>query len=52
MNSFSTAVLVSLCMQAQSLQLCLTLSDPMDYSPPGSSVGWFFWSGPGSLMHL
>ena len=24
--------------RAQSLQLCLTLCDPMDYSPPGSSV--------------
>ena len=27
-----------LCVQAQSLQLCLTLCDPMDYNPPGSSV--------------
>ena len=26
------------CMCALSLQLCLTLSDPMDCSPPGSSV--------------
>ena len=25
-------------MCANSLQLCLTLCDPMDYSPPGSSV--------------
>ena len=25
-------------MHAKSLQLCLTLCDPMDYSPPGSSV--------------
>ena len=25
-------------MPAQALQLCLTLCDPMDYSPPGSSV--------------
>ena len=24
--------------RAQSLQLCLTLCDPMDYSPPGSTV--------------
>ena len=23
---------------AESLQLCVTLGDPMDYSPPGSSV--------------
>ena len=29
---------VSLCMHAKPLQLCPTLSDPMDYSPPGSSV--------------
>ena len=26
------------CMRAKSLQLCLTLGDPMDCSPPGSSV--------------
>ena len=26
------------CMHATSLQSCLTLWDPMDYSPPGSSV--------------
>ena len=26
------------CVCAKSLQLCLTLCDPMDYSPPGSSV--------------
>ena len=30
-------------------QLCLTLCDPMDYSPPGSSVMGFsrrqYWSG-------
>ena len=27
-----------LCVCAKSLQSCLTLCDPMDYSPPGSSV--------------
>ena len=27
-----------LCMHTKSLQLCPTLCDPMDYSPPGSSV--------------
>ena len=37
-------------MHAQSLQLCLTLCDPMDCSPPGSSVCVGFsrqeyWSG-------
>ena len=26
------------CMRAKSLQSCLTLCDPMDHSPPGSSV--------------
>ena len=26
------------CVHAKLLQLCLTLYDPMDYSPPGSSV--------------
>ena len=26
------------CMRAKSLQLCLTLCNPMDSSPPGSSV--------------
>ena len=31
--SFSNA-----CMHAKSLQSCLTLCDPMDSSPPGSSV--------------
>ena len=30
-------------MRAQSLQSCLTLCDPMDCSPPGSSV----WDSPG-----
>ena len=28
----------TLCLQAQSLQSCLTLCEPMDCSPPGSSV--------------
>ena len=27
-----------ICMDAKSLQLCLTLCNPMDCSPPGSSV--------------
>ena len=27
-----------LCVRAKSLKLCLTLCNPMDYSPPGSSV--------------
>ena len=26
------------CVNAKSIQLCPTLCDPMDYSPPGSSV--------------
>ena len=29
---------VGLCVRAKSLQLCLTLCNPMDCSPPGSSV--------------
>ena len=29
---------VHICVHAQSLQSCLTLCDPMDYNPPGSSV--------------
>ena len=46
------------CMCAKSLQSCLTLYDPMDYSPPGSSVGrilqarileWVAMSPPGNL---
>ena len=45
---------------AKSLQLCLTLCDPMDYSPPGSSVHgifqarileWVVISFPGDLPH-
>ena len=31
-------VCVCICMSAESLQSCLTLSDPMDFSPPGSSI--------------
>ena len=38
----------SACMHAKSLQSCLTLYDPMVYSPPGSSVHVFsrqeYWS--------
>ena len=32
------SVLNHACVHAQSLQLCPTLCDPMDCSPPGSSV--------------
>ena len=48
------------CVYAKSLQLCLTLCDPMDCSPSGSSVLGFSrqdcWSGlpcpsPGDLPH-
>ena len=31
-------------MHAELLQLCLTLCDPMDYSPPGSSVHGIFYA--------
>ena len=30
--------MISVCVHAKSLQSCLTLCDPMDYSLPGSSV--------------
>ena len=37
------------CVHAKSLQLHLTLCNPMDCNPPGSSVHWFsrqeYWSG-------
>ena len=32
----------SLCVRAKSLELCLTLCDPVDSSLPGSSVHWDF----------
>ena len=35
---WSTASSIILCVRAKSLQPCLTLCDPMDCSPPGSSV--------------
>ena len=37
-SEMSLGFKVRQCMCAQSLQLCLTLCNPMDYSPPGSSV--------------
>ena len=33
---------MSSCMHAKSLQSCLTLCDPMDYTPPCSSVQGIF----------
>ena len=43
-HSALPAVLVSTksCVRAQSLQSCLTLLNPVDYSPPGSSVHGIF----------
>ena len=47
-----------MCVSAKSLQSCPTLCDPMDYSPPDSSVHetiqarrleWFAISSPGDL---
>ena len=38
MNICCTSVKYSACMHAKSLQSCQTLCDPMDCSPPGSSV--------------
>ena len=52
--------LLYVCQCAKSLQSCPTLCNPMDYSPPGSSVHGIFqakiWSGlpchsPGNLPH-
>ena len=37
-SNIARIILLVLCMCAESLQLCLTLCDPMDCSPPGSSV--------------
>ena len=34
--------LISATTTTKSLQLCPTLSDPMDYSPPGSSIHGIF----------
>ena len=40
-------------MHAKSLQLCLTLYDPMDCSPPGSSVhGYFPGKNTGAGCHF
>ena len=30
--------------ESEVTQSCLTLSDPMDYSPPGSSIHGVFWA--------
>ena len=38
----SAIILGSLCMRAKLLQLCPTICDPVDYSPPGSSVHGIF----------
>ena len=35
---FLTQIIFLLCVPARSLQLCLTLCDPMNCSPPGFSV--------------
>ena len=37
-SSLAFGMMYSVCMHAMSLQLCPTLLDPMDCSPPGSSV--------------
>ena len=52
-------ITVSVCVHAKSFQLCLTLCDPIDCIPPGSSVRGLsrqeYWSGlpcppPGDLL--
>ena len=49
-----------MCVRAKSLQSCPSLCDPMDYSPPGSSVHgilqerileWMAMSFPGDLLN-
>ena len=40
LNAFPLVITLVLCVLAQPLQSCLTLCDPLDYSPPGSSVHW------------
>ena len=46
---YSYKIFASAAAAAKSLQSCLTLCDPMDCSPPGSSVHGFsrqeYWSG-------
>jgi len=37
-----TTLLIGSCMRAKLLQLCLTLCDPIDYSPPGFSIHGIF----------
>ena len=37
-NTFSPGDMYNMCVYAKSLQLCLTLCNPMDCSLPGSSV--------------
>ena len=37
-NGSYTYLCMCVCTRAKLLQLCLTLCDPMDYSPPGSPV--------------
>ena len=44
---FLVVCLVQACMHAKLLQLCLTLCDPMDCSPPGSSC---LWNCPGKIL--
>ena len=38
LDHFTVINRVHACVPAKSLQSCLNLCDPMDYSPPGSSV--------------
>ena len=46
----------TLLLESEVAQSCLTLSDPMDYSPPGPpSMGFSrqeYWSGVPSLLEL
>ena len=42
---YQTQFILSACMHVQSLQSCLTVCEPMDWSPPGSSVHGILQAG-------
>ena len=37
-RNFANYIFIYACVHAKLLQLCLTLCNPMDYSPPGLSI--------------
>ena len=44
LKDYELILRIKCCLHAQSLQLYLTLSDPTDCSPPGSSVHGILWA--------